>query len=88
MSELHFVSLHPASSSNKIVYLLFFKVKNYIQIFRQMACIEYGNVFIKKFGRYHSRLLDLFYLKLWFQQDGATCNTDHVTIDLLREKFG
>ncbi|CAH2237439.1 jg3568 [Pararge aegeria aegeria] len=25
--------------------------------------------------------------ELWFQQDGATCHTAHVTIDLLKETF-
>ncbi|GFX00795.1 DUF4817 domain-containing protein [Trichonephila clavipes] len=27
-------------------------------------------------------------LKLWFQQDGATCHTARVTIDLLKDTFG
>ncbi|GFW87706.1 uncharacterized protein TNCV_4486711 [Trichonephila clavipes] len=26
--------------------------------------------------------------KLWFQQDGATCHTARVTIDLLKDTFG
>ncbi|GFW75365.1 uncharacterized protein TNCV_4190191 [Trichonephila clavipes] len=26
--------------------------------------------------------------ELWFQQDGATCNTAHATIDLLKDTFG
>ena len=25
---------------------------------------------------------------MWFQQDGARCHTSHVTMELLREKFG
>ena len=31
------------------------------------------------------RVIDLNYI--WFQHDGATCNTTHATIDLLRQTF-
>ena len=30
---------------------------------------------------------DIVVNDVWFQQDGASCNTSHVTIDFLRLKF-
>ncbi|GFU40341.1 transposable element Tc3 transposase [Trichonephila clavipes] len=37
-------------------------------------------------GCFHSLLC--CFMELWFQQDGATCHTACVTIDLLKDTFG
>ncbi|GFY31156.1 transposable element Tc3 transposase [Trichonephila clavipes] len=36
----------------------------------------------------NNRGMEVFFLELWFQQDGATCHTARATIDLLKDTFG
>ncbi|GFV48842.1 DUF4817 domain-containing protein [Trichonephila clavipes] len=63
------------------------------RIDRQNSCFSTAKFIIIKFGL-HASFVELesaknaFNEELWFQQDGATCQTARATIDLLKETFG